>query len=986
MIFVSAYNDTDTAGKVSTASMLPGPDNDPLNAPSKNKKTGIPRNMLAAIGAVVVMIVAIAVLLIVRMPSNATTTTITATTSMATTTVQTQLASYQIFGCTMINKPGVYNVTDNIITTNTTAPCITIDSNNVVLQGLGHSITGSGPFVESGTPSYGVFVRDVSGVKIEGLDISRFSYDVYLSGVSNSSVTNVNAVNGTMSDAYLTGSSEIKLSNDTIYSSLSNNGGLFIEGGKNNTVNNSRIMYNAYYGLDLNSTGNKFYNNSFSNNPVDLECAGNATYNSTNVFKSSECQVNQYCNFASCTSRNIPYNISNTQLSTAINGCGSVNNNGVYTLSGNISMTDYENTSNPLSRKDACITINSPDVKLNCQGKTISNAYYGIVVSGLYNTSVVNCNFENDMYGLFDKNTIGTVINNVSSRDTTYGIYLNDTTGSVVQNATARADVFGLYLNASSGASLYGLNMTGNSYGIYVNGQEGNSYYSGKSLNNTKGDLYCSATAYNSTQNLFHPLLCSSSDCSWATSSCSKILSLPLPVTSLNACGSISTPGNYKLSGDLIGGSGTCIAINSDNVTLNCEGNSINGAGSGTAVSVKGSDGVNLNDCGIKNFDYAINLDNSTYVNITGSNISNVKYGVYEKGGHYGTINDNKITIFSSSAISLNATNNTIIENNSASSGSLDTVAYVFSGIFNSIILDNSAQNNGAYAFSLTKSRNNKILNNSETGNGPAGYYCDAYSSGLYAQQNNVNYGNGKLGCVWMIEINRQVPQTCSAVMSSSTVELSQDMLYTYGGTCFSVINQNGQNANNTLINCNGHTVLATNGGTFVNVSKASGVQLENCYLKGFTIGINSNGADTVVVNNTITNTKTAVNIENAEYNNVRHNTITNSSYGISISNAKYGSVKNNFIMNVNISMQLNGLFDENINNNTARIGNIGLYLFNATQNFFQDNILTNQSNSGIICDKTSGNTSSINRDYGNNVCSSNIACDWMTSSPLCKV
>ncbi len=990
MVIAGMYADAvDSSDESQPIEMLPGPDNDPLlkRKGSGPKMPKLPRNVLIGIAALAVVIIAVAAIAVGYRPAQ-TTTTITATTiSNVSTTVTTQLSSYQIYACTEIVQPGIYTITQDISTSNIAAPCISILSKGVILKGNGHSITGNGPFVNTSTPSYGIFVRDVSGVSVEGIKVSRFSYGVYLQRVSNSTFLNLKSVNSTISDIYLNGSSGIILSNDTMYSSESNGGGLVISGGGNNTVNDSGIMYNTYYGASLNSSGNRFYGDSFSNNPTDLLCGSNANNRNSNRFENSTCQVNQYCNFAYCRTKNTPYDIANTQLKENVVGCGSIDNSGIYMMGGNLSLTDYVNMSNPLSSRSACITINSPDVRLDCQNNTIYNAHYGVVVSGLYNTSVVNCGFRNDTYGLYDNGTIGTIISNVKSSNSTYGVYLSSTTGTLINNVTGTGDVYGLYMNASSGANLYGLNMHNNSYGVYVNGQEGNDYYGASLLNNTVGDLYCSANSYNSTQNLVRPLRCGSTDCVWADSYCPTAVSLPLAVTPVYSCGVISTPGTYQLKEGILSNTRKpCMTINASEVNFDCADNFIEGSGGGTAVYASNVANVSISNCRINSFDYAFNISNSRYVKITDSNASSVKYGIYESNSLYGNITNNNVSVFSGSGFVFNSTNNSVVESNNAKEGAVGAVSFDFARSFYNIISRNNAQNNGAYAFFMTRSLNNTFVNNSETGNGPAGYYCDAYSSGLYAQQNEVNYGNGKSGCRWMIELNPQVSQTCSALLSSSTVTLSQDMLFTYGSVCYSVINQNGQTANNTLINCNGHTVLATNGGTFVNISKTSGTQVENCYLKGFTTGISGNGVDTIVLNNTIANTKTGVRLSGSNYGVIKNNHITNSSYGIVMDNARYGSVMNNTITNVNISMQLNGLFSENVNNNTARFGNIGIYLFNATENLFAHNILTNQSNAGIICDNVSGSSAnSINGDYGFNICSRNIACNWMTASPLCR-
>ena len=61
---------------------------------------------------------------------------------------------------------------------------------------------------------------------------------------------------------------------------------------------------------------------------------------------------------------------------------------------------------------------------------------------------------------------------------------------------------------------------------------------------------------------------------------------------------------------------------------------------------------------------------------------------------------------------------------------------------------------------------------------------------------------------------------------------------------------------NATTINCNGHTIIATNGGIFALLAKGTqGSVIENCYLKGFTTAIEATGGSGRIYNNTILQT-----------------------------------------------------------------------------------------------------------------------------------
>ncbi len=709
----------------------------------------------------------------------------------------------------------------------------------------------------------------------------------------------------------------------------------------------------------------------------------------SNNFSSSNCQVNQYCNFAKCKTQNTPYNVNNTALQHTISSCGAIDSPGVYTLGSNLVLTNQVNLSNPLSSKSSCIYVNAPQVRLNCANLTISNAYYGVLVSGLYNTSVVNCGFTNDTYGLYLKGTIGTNAGNIRVQNNIYGIYLNGTTGAVLNGVNAHNNLFGIYFNGASGTSVYGVNSNNNGYGVYVNGAQGNDYYTGNAYSNTNADLYCSASSYNTTQNFVKSLTCGSTDCQWAMGSCSKQLNAPLLVTPISSCTTIVNPGNYSMNGGILSqNKGTCMTIAANGVTFNCNNHFINGVGQGfgTAFNIQGTSNVTINGCSISNFRNGVVGNNTAYIKLENLNISNVNYGIYQSNSIYETIQTDSVSTFSSAAYSFNALNNTVVTGDSASSGTTGAPSFAFSNSYKNLIANNYGSNAGPYAFTFNRSRTNTISNNTAVTSTSTGYYCDAPSSGLFAQQNGVNYGVGKVGCIWMVEVNREIPQNCGAIMSSSTVVLSQDMLYTYGGSCYSVSSSNQSSANNTVINCAGHTVLSNSGGTFVNVGNAQGVTVENCYIKNFTTAVSSSSIQgPSVINNTISNVKNGVVLQNGNYSHVSRNRILNASYGVVAATSPRGLViSNNIFAGDNVSMQLTGVYGWTLNNNTATGGSIGVYLINSQIGAFQNDILTSQSQASLLCTSGAGNLSSLNRDLGGNICSTEKGCAWTTISPKC--
>ena len=325
--------------------------------------------------------------------------------SSVVTTVISQQSGTTINSCTTITSPGVYSFQGNITTTKQNGDCIDILSSNVKINGNNYHLRGNGPYINIPPYTYGIFISKVSNVTVSNLNISRFSYSIYLNNTSASTIEGVKISNSTMSDLILSDAFDNNIENSTIYGSQSRSGGVNVQNGGNNNFISMTFINNAYYGLFLNSSGNNFKQDIFIENPTDMICASNANLRDSNNFFSSSCQTNNYCNFAQCTN-NLIYDIENINLGKNINSCGSINSFGTYNLSSNLNLEDYVNAS---FVSYPCININSPNVKLNCNGKMISNADYGILISNKYNTTLNDCNFENDTYGVFVNDSINTI-------------------------------------------------------------------------------------------------------------------------------------------------------------------------------------------------------------------------------------------------------------------------------------------------------------------------------------------------------------------------------------------------------------------------------------------------------------------------------------------------------------------------------------------------------------------------------------------------
>ncbi|MFH0817339.1 MAG: right-handed parallel beta-helix repeat-containing protein [Candidatus Micrarchaeota archaeon] len=168
---------------------------------------------------------------------------------------------------------------------------------------------------------------------------------------------------------------------------------------------------------------------------------------------------------------------------------------------------------------------------------------------------------------------------------------------------------------------------------------------------------------------------------------------LPILLFSAN-CSEIGVNGtiysSIVLSEDLTS-FGDCLLIGRDNVTLDCAGHSLTGAGGGTGLYIFGKRSVEVKNCLISGFNYGIYASFSESSFFTGNKISKCYIG---------------IIISSSSALTF--------EKNSVDENGQGIYAY---GLQDSIISGVNARNNKGHGLELRSSVSNKIKSNDFSGN-----------------------------------------------------------------------------------------------------------------------------------------------------------------------------------------------------------------------------------------------------------------------------
>lgn len=854
-------------------------------------------------------------------------------------TVQTTIitTNFNVNSCETITLPGTYHITDNITTTSTSGACIRVASGNVKLEGNGHGIVGSGPFTISGTRSYGVLVDSGSWAIISNLTIAKFSYGVFINGSNNNQVNNVTVRNSTLSGIYLHDSSNNQFNGDRIMSTIAN-GGLNITLGSNNTVSKSSIEYNLGLGMSLsNSTKNRINGSAFIGNPTDLACYGTSVFSSSNKFQQSSCFENSKCNFAYCSGQNNQSLITRIALQTPVSSCGSINRGGSYYLSNNLNLSNYMNISLPQGADSACITINSSDVHLFCAGHSISNAHYGIYASkGTFNDTVSGCTVRNNTYGVYLGNMVKFSASGIKASGNHYGLYVFADDDGNITNVTATKNYVGTYVNGTTYVTLSGFHLSNNTYGAFLDNSTDVYLNGGSATLNSKTDLYCTANTYNSTLLSIQNSQCGSSDCGWAPNC--PVRSLPALATyPVTGCATIDVPGSYQLAGPVLyQKSGTCFNIKASNVDFTCNNNTVLATnGGGTGFDISNVSNVTVSDCRVSAFANGFVAVNDVGVQITNST-SYKSTGGFEVNGSSGTqLSGDFADEFASYGFLLYRTNDSLLRSNHATSHSAGN-GYWLEGAFHNKVTNNTANytGNGLY---FNNSRQNDIYNNSVQSSGGYDYYCNMNSGGVLGQYGRINYGVTKRDCTWLVELPFASTQNiCSYRTSADTITLSQDMFYPYGSSCFTLYSIVNSSADGSTIDCAGHTIYATHGGTFMSAHNVSAT-IKNCVLVGFSNPIIFNSSKSAsgitVMNNTIVNNNgTGISVNHALLSQILYNNITNSTAGIFVNAFNSSKIGYNRLSGMSNGIYATGSLSITVMNNTVSNTSNGISIENSAE------------------------------------------------------
>ncbi len=393
-----------------------------------------------------------------------------------------------------------------------------IGSNDVIIDGDNHSITGGGSYngIDNSSNYDNIIIKNFS-------NISNFNNGIYFSNSASSTITNntINLNNNGINLSYLASStiSSNNTASNTNYGinlvhsdanfitsniSSSNDYGLILDNSRsniltNNTLNSNNVNIYIYGIIGLGTINELAYDNNIDNtNLVDnkpiyyLYNESDQIYdgdiigdigmfwciNCTNIIiKNATLSENNYAgiylrNTTSSTVENIVANsndsygiyLANSPNDLLIDNTTNLNDRGIY-LSSSASSTLTNNIAN--SNKHGIYFLNSASSTLN-YNVINSNTYSGIYLNASVQNILMNNTTNSNIYGIYLSNSASSTLTNNISNLNADGIYISSSASSTITNNTVNLNTgYGIYLMNSNNSTIINNSINNNLNSLY---------------------------------------------------------------------------------------------------------------------------------------------------------------------------------------------------------------------------------------------------------------------------------------------------------------------------------------------------------------------------------------------------------------------------------------------------------------------------------------------------------------------------------------
>jgi len=338
------------------------------------------------------------------------------------------------------------------------------------------------------------------------------------------------------------------------------------------------------------------------------------------------------------------------------------------------------------------------------------------------------------------------------------------------------------------------------------------------------------------------------------------------------------TPGIYTLDRNL-SASGNCFNVIVGDVTINCQGNSITGNGSGDGIYLTNVQNVVVENCRIYNFTNGIDVYNSSDNNVSENNLTTNTFGIQLTNSTYNYVYGNIITNNSNSGIFYAWSSFNIISSNTLDYNQDGIISDSWRNNFNNDIIFNAINNTNDRGIEFGfESNNSRIMHNTIENSGDKGMHLVSANLTLY--NNTVRGSRSSSSSVYLTS------------SSWSTLTANRITNNYYSQSTLSISSSNSVNVSYNTIDSNaGHGILSTSSNGLMvknnNISNNAGAGIE----------LYSTSSNSVIFSNNIINNSQGIYLYNSYPHNISFNNFSENSEDIFI-DASSDTECNNIIQN----------------------------------------------------------------------------------------
>ena len=225
------------------------------------------------------------------------------------------------------------------------------------------------------------------------------------------------------------------------------------------------------------------------------------------------------------------------------------------------------------------------------------------------------------------------------------------------------------------------------------------------------------------------------------------VMGLKLDPVWISGCGTLSNNSAVNYLTNAVSSGGTCFTIGANNLTLDCQGYSLTGSNAGAGIYLNGYTGIEIRHCYIKDFNYAIYLNqelddwnkfwnNTLYSSVydgfwvNSGDHNNQSYSNSSYNGRHGVYAQGSATYFNNSHNLIHDNGQTGVYRNS------DTADY--GDAHNNTII-----NNGYTGFAIQDADYLTLTNNTINANGRHGVYLGGSATNTLISDSIINENNG---------------------------------------------------------------------------------------------------------------------------------------------------------------------------------------------------------------------------------------------------